>query len=118
MKDFKQMSMLDIAYEYVKEQGKPVNFYDIYDYVCDAKALEEDEKNTRRSQFYTNVTIDGRFLTVGENKWDLRERHKFEDVHIDMNDIYAEEEDTEEDFDESLEDDGDSEEDSFDDSND
>ena len=31
-------------------------------------------------------------ITVGENKWDLRTRHRFEEVHIDMNDIYNEDE--------------------------
>ena len=40
----------------------------------------------------SNITLDGRLITVGENRWDLRSRHKFEEVHIDMNDIYAEEE--------------------------
>ena len=48
--------------------------------------------------FYTNITLDGRFITVGENRWDLRSRHKFDEVHIDMNDIYADdEEDTSDD---------------------
>ena len=48
--------------------------------------------------FYTNITLDGRFITVGENRWDLRSRHKFYEVHIDMNDIYADdEEDTSDD---------------------
>ena len=58
--------------------------------------------------FYTNITLDGRFITVGENACDLRSRHKFSDVHIDMNDIYADEEETEEleeDVDSTIEDD-------------
>ena len=62
------------------------------------------------SLFYTNITLDGRFITVGENAWDLRSRHKFSDVHIDMNDIYSddEEDDSEEpedDVDSTIEDD-------------
>ena len=57
---------------------------------------------------YKRQTLDGRFITVGENAWDLRSRHKFSDVHIDMNDIYADEEETEEleeDVDSTIEDD-------------
>ena len=34
-------------------------------------------------------------ITVGENRWDLRSRHKFEEVHIDMNDVYADDEESE-----------------------
>ena len=67
-----------------------------------------NKKKIKNLCFYTNITLDGRFITVGENAWDLRSRHKFSDVHIDMNDIYADEEETEEleeDVDSTIEDD-------------
>ena len=50
------------------------------------------------SHYFIQI-LDGRLITTGENRWDLRSRHKFSEVHIDMNDIYTEEE-TEEDDDE------------------
>ena len=28
-------------------------------------------------------------MTLGENKWDLRSRHTFDKVHIDMKDVYS-----------------------------
>ena len=70
------------------------------------------------SFFYTNLTLDGRFVNVGDNKWNLRERVTFDKVHIDMNDIYADDEeemieDEEENKDDYLTDDYDE---SFDDS--
>ena len=34
--------------------------------------------------------MDGRFVTLGENKWDLRSRHTFDKTHIDMKDVYSE----------------------------
>ena len=62
------------------------------------------DKVQNESLFYTNITLDGRFITVGENRWDLRSRHKFDEVHIDMNDIYADDEEdaSEEDSDDGL----------------
>ena len=74
------------------------------------KKFDETEKDDKESLFYTNITLDGRFITVGENNWDLRSRHKFSDVHIDMNDIYADDEEDvseepEEDVDSTIEDD-------------
>ena len=58
----------------------------------------KNNQEENESLFYTNITLDGRFITVGENRWDLRSRHKFDEVHIDMNDIYADdEEDTSDD---------------------
>ena len=63
----------------------------------------------RKKKWKRIIILDGRFITVGENNWDLRSRHTFSEVHIDMNDIYAEEEDVpeepEEDVDSTIEDD-------------
>ena len=51
--------------------------------------------------------LDGRFVTLGENIWDLRSRHTFDKVHIDMKDVYSdvetEDEDSEEQEDEEKE---------------
>ena len=67
------------------------------------------KKEMKKNHCFTNITLDGRFITVGENNWDLRSRHTFSEVHIDMNDIYAEEEDVpeepDEDIDSTIEDD-------------
>ena len=59
---------------------------------AEKKEFDEEQKDDNESLFYTNMILDGRMITVGENKWDLRTRHRFEEVHIDMNDIYNEDE--------------------------
>ena len=51
--------------------------------------LSEEEAAAKVSRFYTNLMLDGRFVTLGENEWDLRIRHKFEKVHIDMSEVYS-----------------------------
>ena len=104
-----QNSMLDIAYDLMSKKKKAMDFYSLYEEVSEVKGFNEQEAKDHQSLFYTNITLDGRFITIGENQWDLRSRHKFEDVHIDMNDIYAEEEnddvEAEEDEDEETEED-------------
>lgn len=97
-----QESMVDIAFEIMKRKKKPMDFYKIWEEVATAKGYSEEEKKEKESLFYTNITLDGRLITVGENQWDLRSRHKFSEVHIDMNDIYAEEEEVEEEEDDGL----------------
>ena len=110
MIDYKQSSMVDIAFDLMKKKKKPVDFYKLWQEVSEIKGFDEDQKVANESLFYTNITLDGRFITVGENNWDLRSRHKFSDVHIDMNDIYADDEEEaseelEEDVDSTIEDD-------------
>lgn len=116
-------SKTDIAYRLMSKRKKERSFYDLWE---DVKAElvklygEESIENIDEdiSFFYTNLTLDGRFVNVGDNKWNLRERVTFDKVHIDMNDIYVEDEediseDSEDSKDEYIADDY---EDSYDDS--
>ncbi len=41
------------------------------------------------SRFYTDLTLDGRFVIKENNTWVLREHELFENVHIDMNEVYS-----------------------------
>lgn len=101
-------SKTDIAYRLMSKKKKERNFYDLWEEVkaelakvVDPEELENIDEDI--SFFYTNLTLDGRFVNVGDNKWNLRERVTFDKVHIDMNDIYAEE-DEEEILDEDVKD--------------
>ena len=94
-------SLLDYAYEFVSKQKEPVSFQELWAYVVKESGLDEETAKARVSRFYTNLILDGRFVTLGENTWDLRSRHTFDKVHIDMQDVYRDVEtvdvDTEED---------------------
>ena len=109
MDKYRDMSMVDVAFELMSKKKSAVNFFKLWEEVCQMKKFDEQQQADKESLFYTNITLDGRFITVGENNWDLRSRHTFSEVHIDMNDIYAEEEDVpeepEEDVDSTIEDD-------------
>lgn len=82
-------SNLDIAFELVSKRQTPISFVELWDKVSEEQGLTEEEKSSKISKFYTALSLDGRFITLGENKWDLRKRYKFEKVHIDMNDVYV-----------------------------
>ena len=116
-------SKTDIAYRLMLKKKKERNFYDLWEEVkaeLAKVAAPEELENVEEdiSFFYTNLTLDGRFVCVGENKWNLRERVTFDKVHIDMNEIYADEEEeiSEEDEDSKDEFINDYDEDSYDDS--
>ena len=93
-----QGSMLEIAYEFLNSKPKSVTFKQIWAHVVKQKGFSEEEANKKVSSFYTSLLLDGRFVTLGENKWDLRSRHTFDKVHIDMRDVYSDM-DTEDDSD-------------------
>lgn len=98
-------SLLDYAYDYVSQSKEQVSFKDLWAYVCKEAGLDEETALKKVSSFYTNLMLDGRFVTLGENMWDLRSRHTFDKVHIDMKDVYSDVESIDEDEEEEDEED-------------
>ena len=96
-------SLLDHAYDYVSGQNQPSKFQDIWAYCVKEAGLTPEEAAQKVSRFYTNLMLDGRFVTLGENQWDLRVRHKYESVHIDMSEVYSDVETYDEDSEEEEE---------------
>lgn len=92
-----QKSMRDIAYDLLSKKKNPVAFDKLWKEVSEILGLSEEEALTKIGTFYTHITLDGRFVLLENNTWDLRSRHKFEEITIDMNDLY-DEDDSEEDI--------------------
>lgn len=100
-----QKSNLDVAYELVLKKKNPVQFLKLWEEVSQIQGYTQEAADALIGKFYTNLSLDGRFITLGENTWDLRERYSFDKVHIDMNDVYSEVEEEIIDEDEEVSDD-------------
>ena len=96
-------SLLDHAYDFVSKSKEPVSFQEIWKYVVEQAGLDEETAARRVSSFYTNILLDGRFVTLGDNNWDLRVRQTFDKVHIDMKDVYSDVEENDDDEEEEIE---------------
>lgn len=99
-----EKSNLDVAFELVSKKKNPVVFSKLWEEVSQIQGLSEEEAKKRASKFYTALSLDGRFITLGDNTWDLRSRYTFDKVHIDMNEVYSNEADEVEDEDRSEDD--------------
>ncbi|MFZ3578569.1 DNA-directed RNA polymerase subunit delta [Virgibacillus sp. DJP39] len=66
------MSMIELANLILLDKKKAVNFRDIFKKIADLKGFDEKEKETNITQFYTDLNIDGRFMTTGSNLWGLK----------------------------------------------
>lgn len=96
-------SLIEHAYEFVSKHKESVNFKEIWEYVKKEAGLSEEQASKKVGQFFTNMMLDGRFITLGENEWDLRERHVFDKVHIDMRDVYSDVQTSDDDIEEKDE---------------
>lgn len=70
--DLAEMSMVETAYALMVSEHKSYNFYDLLEEVAKRKGFSKSEMDARISFLYTDLNIDGRFLTLGDNQWGLK----------------------------------------------
>lgn len=88
-----EKSLLDYGFDVLNASKDPLKFVDLFNAAVKASGIElaDSEIKNRMSRFYTQLSLDGRFVTLTDNFWDLRSRHVFEQVHLDMIDAYSDE---------------------------
>lgn len=87
-------SLIDYAYEVLEGSKEPLPFKELFEKAVKLSGLELSESETRHkmSSLYTQLSLDGRFIILTDNNWDLRSRHLYSQVHIDIDDAYSDEE--------------------------
>jgi DNA-directed RNA polymerase subunit delta len=70
--DLKEFSLMEMAYEYLENSKQPISFADLLQEIKKAAGISDEEIRTRLAQFYTDINVDGRFLSLGSNRWGLR----------------------------------------------
>ena len=89
-----KQSMIDVAYAIIKKEGKIFTFKELYNEVASNLEMDDATKIKNIGEFYTQLTVDGRFVALVDNTWDLRERHTYEKSHDEsINEVYKEVED-------------------------
>lgn len=76
-------SKADIAYDIISGKKRAVSFQKLWEEVSKKTGVSND----MIAQFYEDLTLDSRFTQLKENKWDLKERRKFSESHIDISKI-------------------------------
>lgn len=73
-------SFIDMSYIYLQDKGKEADLYDIIDKFKEVGGYSDNEIEQRILQFYTDLNTDGRFLSVGEGIWGLRDWYSMDDI--------------------------------------
>ncbi|AOZ89000.1 DNA-directed RNA polymerase subunit delta [Bacillus xiamenensis] len=68
----KQMSLVELAYEIFRDSKKPVTFSELIDEIVRLQGIQKSDLDDRLAQFYTDLNIDGRFISLGDQRWGLR----------------------------------------------
>lgn len=75
-------SLIDYSFDILSSSKKPLSLKDLFDKACKVADVNysEDEVKKQMAALYTSLSTDGRFALMEDYTWDLRNRHKLEDI--------------------------------------
>lgn len=67
-----ELAMVDVAHAILRVSGEVSEFNELLVKVAEYLELEDSELEAQMAQFYTDLNIDGRFISLGGNRWGIR----------------------------------------------
>lgn len=80
----RNMAMIDLAREILESEKQPLPFQKIVDQLNDVKPPAKEEYEEQIARLYTNLNLDGRFISIGESHWGLRGWYPFDQKEEDI----------------------------------
>lgn len=78
--EIQHMSMIEVASLILLDEKKAFHFKDVFDKIAELKGFTDGEKEANIAQFYTDLNVDGRFITTGSNMWGLKRWYPVEQM--------------------------------------
>ncbi len=76
-----EVSMIRVAKAVLEEKGEVMDFNEIVQEVAEFIGLAEKEMEHRMVQFYTDMNVDGEFISLGDNTWGLRNWYPVDSIN-------------------------------------
>ncbi|WP_057873074.1 DNA-directed RNA polymerase subunit delta [Loigolactobacillus rennini] len=80
-----ELSMIEVAHAILEQKGDVMPFADLVNAIQNYLDESDREVRNRLSQFYTDLNVDGSFISLGENVWGLRSWYPFDSVDEEVN---------------------------------
>ncbi|WP_338028472.1 DNA-directed RNA polymerase subunit delta [Fructilactobacillus hinvesii] len=75
-----ELSMIEVAHAILADQGKTMQFPDLVNAIQAYTGFSDQEIKDKLVQFYTDLNVDGSFISLGNNVWGLRTWYPYESV--------------------------------------
>ena len=92
----KKSPMVEAAFSVLEKAQSALPFKELFDQVVTELDLDKVTATKRIAKLYSDITLDSRFLSLEDNMWDLKKRHKLDDTIVDTSDIIIDDEDVDE----------------------
>ncbi|HCT95926.1 DNA-directed RNA polymerase subunit delta [Vagococcus sp.] len=87
-----ELSMIEVAHAILEERGDIMEFSDLVNQIQNYLEKADSEIRENLSQFYTDLNIDGSFISLGENRWGLRSWYPVDSIDEEVS-TFADEDD-------------------------
>ena len=78
--DKSELSMVEVAHPILAHDGEALAFVDLTNEIQQYLGKSDEEIRERLAQFYTDLNVDGSFISLGDNTWGLRAWYPFESI--------------------------------------
>lgn len=75
-----ELSMVEVAHAVLRHAGQTMSFADLTNAIQEYLGKSDAEIRERLSQFYTDLNVDGSFISLGDNTWGLRSWYPFDSI--------------------------------------
>lgn len=89
-----ELSMIEVARAILNQKGDVMAFADLTNEIQQFLGKSDEEIRDRLPQFYTDLNVDGSFISLGDNLWGLRSWYPYESIDEAL--VHSEDEDDEE----------------------
>lgn len=90
-----ELSMIEVAHAILEQRSDVMEFSDLVNQIQTYLGKSDSEIRDSLAQFYTDLNIDGSFISLGDNRWGLRSWYAIDSIDEEVNHgIDEEDEDT------------------------
>lgn len=80
----KEISMIEVTFELLTEKNSPEDYSVLIKRVAEIQGLSKERMEERMAHLYTAMSLDGRFVNLGDNRWALRSWYPFEQTEEEL----------------------------------
>lgn len=80
-----ELSLIEVAHAILQKNKHEMNFKDLYQEVGKYLGKKKKEMDNSVVEFYTDLNVDGSFISLGNDVWGLRDWYPFESVDEETN---------------------------------
>lgn len=75
-----ELSMVEVAHAILEAKNEVLDFNQLLVEIQEYMELSDEALESRMTRFYTDLNIDGSFISLGDNRWGLREWYPIDSI--------------------------------------